>query len=145
MAKVTRKRPYTKHGQVALNKALKTVSNGDGWIDDLGEVGEALKTWKAALVNDLGGEGEVSAMPRAVIELATKTHLMLESVDRFLLEQPSLVNKSRRQLFAVVTQRQALADSLSRYMGQLGLAKRAKQPVSLADYLNAKRDDAKPS
>lgn len=142
MAESTRKRPYTKHGQAALHNALKAVANEDGWVESLGEVGEALKGWKKALVDDLGGESQVSAMQRAVIELATKTHLMLESVDRFLLEQPSLVNKSRRQLFPVVLQRQALADALSRYMNQLGLERKAKQTVSLQDYLATKGEGA---
>jgi len=55
------------------------------------------------------------------MELAVKTYLLLESVDRWLLQQPSLVNKSRRQLFPVILQRQQLADALARYMGQLRL------------------------
>jgi hypothetical protein len=37
------------------------------------------------------------------------------------------VNKRRRCLHPVVRERQALADSLARYMGQLGLERRAKQ------------------
>lgn len=53
----------------------------------------------------------------------------------FLLEQPSLVNKSKRQLFPVVLQRQTLADALSRYMQQLGLKRRAKAAQSLGDLL----------
>lgn len=60
------------------------------------------------------------------MELATKTYLTLESINRFLLEQPSLVNTSRRQLFPVVLQRQQLADSLARYMTMLGLKRRNK-------------------
>ena len=48
-------------------------------------------------------------MERSIVEMATKTHLFLASVDRFLLEQPCLVNRSRRQLFPVVLQRQQLA------------------------------------
>jgi hypothetical protein len=67
--------------------------------------------------------------------MATKTHLFLASVDRFLLEQPCLVNRSRRQLFPVVLQRQQLADALSRYMNQLGLKRRAKPIQSLDDYV----------
>ena len=116
---------------MALNKALKTVSNGDGWIDDLGEVGEALPTWKAALVNDLG-RSEVSAMPRAVIELATKTHLMLESVDRFIgTAQPC------EQVQAATICRGDATPSPGRQPepvhgpGQLGIGKERKQPVSL--------------
>ena len=60
---------------------------------------------------------------------------MLQSVDKFLLEQPSLVNKSKRQLFPVVLQRQTGADALARYMAQLGLKRRAKPAQSLGDLL----------
>ena len=106
-------------------------------------MGEALQAWKAALIDDLGGERAVSAMERSVIELATKTHLLLASVDRFLLEQKSLINKSKRQLFPIVLQRQQLADALARYMGQLGLKRRARPTQTLQDYLAGK--ERKPS
>jgi hypothetical protein len=128
-------RPYLKHGHLALSKALKTIGNQDGWVDNLGDVGEALKAWKAAIIEDLGGESEVSAMELSVIELACKTHLLLASIDRFLLEQKSLINKSRRQLFPIVLQRQTLADALSAYMRQLGMKKKSRPPISLSDYL----------
>lgn len=135
LPKSEQKRPYLKHGHLALSKALKTIGNQDGWVESLGDVGEALKAWKAAIIADLGGEAEVSAMELSVIELATKTHLMLSSIDRFLLEQKSLINKSKRQLFPTVVQRQVLADALSAYMKQLGMKKKAKPPISLSDYL----------
>jgi hypothetical protein len=139
----TKKRAYVQHGHYALSKALKTIGNQDGWVENLGDVGEALKAWKAAIIEDLGGEAEVSAMELSVIELACKTYLLLASVDRFLLEQTSLVNKSKRQLFPIVLQRQALADALSAYMKQLGMKKKRKPPASLTDYLAKKQDGEK--
>jgi hypothetical protein len=126
-----------------LTKALKTIGNQDGWIENLGEVGEALTAWKAAIIDDLGGEAEVSAMELSVIELACKTHLLLASVDRFLLAQSSLINKSKRQLFPIVLQRQTLADALSAYMKQLGMKKKRRPPASLSDYLATKQEDTK--
>ena len=138
LPKSAQKRPYLAHGHHGLAKALRTIGNRDGWVENLGEVGEALKTWRAALINDLGGERAVSAMELSVIELACKTHLLLASVDRFLLEQKSLINKSKRQLFPIVLQRQQLADALARYMGQLGLTRRAKPTQTLQDYLAGK-------
>ena len=138
LPKSAQKRPYFQHGHHALTKALKTVGNHDGWIERLGEVGEALQAWRQAIVDDLGGDQAVSAMELSVIELATKTHLLLASVDRFLLEQKSLINKSKRQLFPIVLQRQHLADALARYMGQLGLTRRARPTQTLQDYLAEK-------
>ena len=74
LSKSAQNRPYIQHGQITLSKALKTISNQDGWIEDLGGVGEALQAWKAAIVGHLGRAAEVSAMELSVIELATKTH-----------------------------------------------------------------------
>ncbi|MFQ5947021.1 MAG: hypothetical protein ACE5NC_12380 [Anaerolineae bacterium] len=134
------RRPYQRHGLVALQNALKGVAERENWLESLGDVGDALKAWKADLVSDLGGEEAVSTQELAVVELAVKTHLLLESVDRWLLEQPSLVNKSRRQLFPVVLQRQQLADALARYMGQLGLKRRARPVPSLQEYIAGTRE-----
>lgn len=144
MPKPTQKRPYQRHGLTALQNALRTVGNGDGWVESLGEVGRELKAWQASIYADLGGEANISAMERSIVELATKTHLMLASIDRFLLAQPSLVNKSRRQLFPVVLQRQTLADALARYMGQLGLKRRARPMPSLQDYLAGRGEETVP-
>jgi hypothetical protein len=97
-----------------------------------------LREWRAAIVADLGGEDQITAMQRAVVDVATRTYLLLESVDRFLLEQSSLVNKSRRQVYPVVLQRQQLADALARYMNQLGLERRAREVPALGEYLASK-------
>ena len=134
------KRDYQRHGLNVLKGALKNCSGQEGWLGDLGDVGEALKAWRMALVEDLGGEDHISAMERSIVELATKTQLLLSSIDKFLLEQPSLVNKRRRQLFPVVLQRQQLADALSRYLSQLGLKRRAKPALTIQDYMAARQD-----
>ena len=127
------RRVYQKHGLYALKGAIKGANGHGDWLESLGDVGVALMAWKADLIADLGGA--VSVQEVAVIDLATRTRLMLESVDRWLLQQPSLVNKSRRQLFPVVLQRQQLADALARYMKDLGLQRRARPVQSLQGYI----------
>jgi hypothetical protein len=139
--KKTYGRPQT-HRLYALKRAVAEA--GDQWISALGETGQALRDWRDGIISDLGGPDAVSAQERAIVELATKTYLMVESIDRFLLEQPSLVNKSRRQLFPVVLQRQQLADSLARYMTMLGLKRRAKKVPKLSEYLITKTGDHAP-
>ncbi len=132
------RRVYQKHGLYALKGAIKEANGHGDWLESLGDVGVTLKAWKADLVADLGGEEAVSTQERAVVDMAVRTHLMLESVDRWLLQQPSLVNKSRRQLFPVVLQRQQLADALARYMKDLGLQRRARPVPSLQGYIEGK-------
>jgi hypothetical protein len=137
-------RAYHRSGFESVGKALSSIHRlrGDAWIESLGKTGEVLREWRGAIITDLGGEETISAQERAVVELATRTYLLLESVDRYLLGLPSLVNKRRRQLFAVVLQRQQLADALARYMGQLGLERRAKQVPDLQAYIAAKEREA---
>jgi hypothetical protein len=132
------KRDYQKHGLYTITKTLQRMNDPESWLASLGEVGRGLKEWRAAILQDLGGESNVSSMELAIVEMAAKTHLMLASVDQFLLAQTSLINKSKRQLFPVVLQRQTLADALARYMGQLGLKRRATPTATLADYLAGK-------
>ncbi len=90
--------------------------------------------WKDALIEDLGGEEQVSAQQLTVLELAARTKVLLDGIDAWLFEQPSLVNKRDRKLFTVVKERQQLADSLARYMSMLGLERRSKV-YDLADYV----------
>jgi hypothetical protein len=72
-----------------------------------------------------------------------KTKLLLDSIDAWLVKQPSLVNHRKRALLPVVLQRQQLADALARYMTQLGLERKAKQVLSLSDYLTKGKDSDK--
>jgi len=72
----------------------------------------------------------------AVIDLSVKTRLLLDSIDAWLLTQPSLINARKRALLPAVRERQALADALARYLGQLGLERKAKD-VDIAAQLAA--------
>jgi len=129
-----RRREYHQHGLSALQNALARVEEGEDWTEAHGPVGEALRAWRTDLIDALGGDDVVSPQERALVELATRTHLMVESVDRFILGMPSLVNKSKRSIFAVVRERQALADALARYLSLLGLERRAKPAPTLDDW-----------
>jgi len=88
--------------------------------------GRALVRWRLELVNDLGGEDNISSQQAALIELSVRSKLMIDSIDNWILSQPSLINKSKKAVLPVVIQRQQLADGLSRYLGQLGLERRIK-------------------
>ena len=124
-------RTYSKHGLTAMKSALSKP--GANVIDGRTKVGRALAEWREELVIDLGGESVVSTQQFAVIDLAVKTKLLLDSIDGWLLQQPSLVNKRKKAVLPVVRERQHLADALARYMQQLGLERR-KQTVDLQDY-----------
>jgi hypothetical protein len=130
-------RTYVKHGLNTLKKAAKEL--GERAIDGRTAVGKTLRHWRADLIEDLGGPLVASTQQLAIVDLAVKTKLLVDSIDAWLFAQPTLVNSRRRTLLPVVLQRQQLADSLARYLNQLGLEKRTRNVPDLHDYLQARR------
>ncbi len=126
------KRDYQKHGLTTAKQAMRQW--GERVLDQRTTQFRELQAWKDALIDDMGGPDEVTAQRLTIIDLAAKTKILLDGIDAWLFEQPSLVNKSKRQLFAVVKERQQLADSLATYMSMLGLERRAKV-LDLGDYV----------
>ena len=97
---------------------------------------KALVQWRQDLIKDLGGD--VSTQEDAIVSLAVKTKLLLDSIDVWLLQQPTLIIKKKRAIIPAVAQRQTLADALARYMSMLGLERKSKL-TSLSEILA--RDD----
>ena len=124
---------------------MKRAVNGLGnrVIDKRTATGKALAKWRADLIADLGGDDAISTQRVALIELAVKSKLLLDSIDTWLLTQPTLVNVRKRSLIPIVLQRQTLADGLARYLTQLGLERRHKVKT-ISDLLNGK-DDTTPA
>ncbi|NGZ11154.1 MAG: hypothetical protein CV088_17535 [Nitrospira sp. LK70] len=130
------KRYYTKHGLTTLKKAVRVL--GGRAIDRRTALGRALEDWRQSILQDLGGVDQTSTQQRQVIDLAVKTKLILDSIDAYLVKQPSLVNHRKRMVLPVVIQRQQMADALARYMTQLGLERKVKVLPSLSEYLHGK-------
>jgi hypothetical protein len=118
-----------------LKRAVKNL--GGRTIDMRTALGKSLAQWRHQLIGDLGGPGAISTQQAAVVDLAVKTKLLLDSIDAWLLTRPSLIDKKRRALLPVVRERQQLADALARYLSQLGLDRKAAPAVDLQTYLNA--------
>ena len=113
-----------KHG---LNMRKRAIYGLDfKQLDRRYRVGRALAEWRDALISDLGGKGAVSTQQEALADLCVRSKLMLDSIDNWLMQQPSLINHRKRTLLPVVVQRQVLADALARYLGQLGLERKTK-------------------
>lgn len=123
-----------RHGLSLMKRALK--AGGARALDRRTRVSKALDHWRDQLISDLGGSEQISTQQRAIINVAVKTKLLLDSVDAWLLQQPSLINLRKRAVHPAILQRQQLADSLIRAMVQLGLERKAKVLPSLSEYLN---------
>ena len=133
-----RKKPRgttTQPGYWAAKRALQRW--GDHVIDGRSRVARMLDEFRDELLRDLGGREAVSQQERVIVDMAVRTHLLVTSVDNYLLSLGSLVNRRKRALWPVVRERVALADSLARYMGQLGLKRREKPIPDLNTYLSS--------
>jgi hypothetical protein len=127
--RVRRRRGYRRSGFYALKTTLRQL--GPRVIDKRTSIGKALAAWRADLVRDLGGHDALSTQQHAMVELLCRQKLLLESIDAWLLVQPSLVNARKRSLLPVVRERQQVADALARYLAQLGL-QRQTAPLDVA-------------
>jgi len=126
--------PPDVHGLYRLRRGVEELAKrGLRPVRGNTQIGRALARWRGQLVRDLGGNPSTAQV--AIVDLAARTRLMLDSIDSWLVAQPSLVNKRKRCLLPVVTQRQVLADALARYLQALGLERKAKPLPSLDDYL----------
>ncbi len=126
-------RTHSKHGLTTLKQAVRGL--GGRVIDRRTTLGKALTKWRGDLIQDLGGRENISTQQEALVDLAVKSKLILDSIDSWLLTQPSLVNARKRSLLPAVKERQQLADGLARYLGQLGL-KRVVKTVTLDEVLD---------
>jgi hypothetical protein len=125
-----------KHGHYSLARRLKNAglkrSDGRSAL-------ERLKAdWKADVRLSRGGE--LSPQQEALLEAASNTWLMLSSVDAWLLDQESLVNRRRRELLPVVQQRAALVRTLRELLGDIGLERTpARRPLLDAVFASYRR------
>jgi hypothetical protein len=127
-----KRRRYDRHGLVTLKASVRAL--GPRVIDKRTRLGKQLAEWRADLIRDLGGKPSTAEL--ALVDLAVRSKLMLDSIDAWLLVQPSLVNARKRAVLPVVRERQAQADGLLRALDRLGLASRAQEPpASLAEYI----------
>jgi hypothetical protein len=70
-------RIYSKHGLNTLRNSLRY--SGNALTSRRYKVGRVLWEWRQELVRDVGGEAAISTQQLAVIDLAVKTKLLLDS------------------------------------------------------------------
>ena len=125
-------RPRT-HGITALRRSVEGL--GNRVVSRRYKVGRALWTWRSELLADLGGIEAVSTQELALLEEAVKTKLMLDSIDAWILQQKTLINKRTRGVLPAVRDRQSLVSTLRGLLSDLGLKRRGRNEPSLSEYL----------
>src|SRR2546426_2066224 len=130
-----RRRSYLKSGVYTLKKAVQTLGSR-ALPPKSTALGRALHEWREALIVDLGGAETISTQQLALVELAVRTKLLVDSVDAYVLAMPSPVNRQRRCLHPVVRERSALVGQLQSILRDLGLERRHRE-VDIAAQLAA--------
>jgi hypothetical protein len=130
-------RSYQKSGLYTLKRAVQTLGSRT-LPSSRTALGRALREWRSSLIEDLGGENAVTTQQLAVVDLAVRTKLLVDSVDAYVLAMESPVNKRSRCLYPVVKERQALVSQLQSLLRDLGLERRVKQALDLNTYLATK-------
>jgi hypothetical protein len=72
-------------------------------IDQRTVAARHLLDWRRDLLDDLGGDSAISAAQRTLVDVAIRTRLYLDHVDAFLMEQPTLVVRRKRNRLAFVS------------------------------------------
>jgi len=136
------RRPYHRAGLHVVSRALPYLLErvADPAIPDeaLSPVERAARAWRLEVLEDLGGSEAVPAARVALLDAATGTKILLDSLDRYvfeLAEGGGLVSRRTRKAFAVVSDRMRVADSLTRQLQALGLERKAPRTPSLAEYI----------
>ena len=119
-----------------LRKQLSVLTTRK--LDGRTALGNALREFRQDLIADLGGPSEVTRAQEEVIEVCARTKVLLDSIDDFLFQQKSIINKSKRQLIPIALQRQIYADSLVKNLEKLGLQRKVKPMQDLTSYLQSK-------
>src|SRR5436309_8872640 len=92
-----------KHGYYRRKVMLKDVALLN--ISRQTALGRAITAKADAIFADRGGKETFSELQRDIVNRYLITELQIQGIDRWLLEQPSLINKSRRMIYPIVNER----------------------------------------
>lgn len=117
------------------------VTEGSTGLDRRSAVGRAVERWRRELLADLGGVENLSTAALAVVEEAVHTKLILDSLNAWLLQQPTLVDPKTRRVIQAVHDRNKLVYLLSHLLLTLGLKRREGDDATLVTYFTEQGDD----
>ena len=76
-------------------------------------------------------------MERTLVDVAARSHVLLCSVDSYILKLRNPVDLRRHVLWGIIAQRDTMVNSFARVIEKLGLQRRAKAIPSITEYMAA--------
>lgn len=116
----------------------KILVKGLAVVDGRLHAARVIKRWQRELANDLGGMGALSTAQRTLLELSTRTRLLLEHVDAELMQRKTIILKRKGKLLPLVGERMKIADVLTRQLLALGLERKSTVIQALPAYIEQK-------
>jgi hypothetical protein len=115
-----------------LKAALKAVPLTA--IDRRTTLGAEVFRRREQILSDKGGAENVSELMLDLIDRYLRSTILLESIDSFLFQQTTLVNRKKKSLLPLVQQRTQLVDSSLRLAQAIGL-ERVKPKRRFSEYV----------
>jgi hypothetical protein len=113
------------HGHYARKVQLRDITLLD--ISRQTSLGRQVCAKADAIFNDRGGRANCSELERDLVNRYLVTELLVQSIDCWLLEQPSLINKRRRSLYPIVVERNKLVETSLKLASAIGLDRQQKK------------------
>jgi hypothetical protein len=136
--------PSQTHGVKSLKRAINTL--GRRTIDKRTRVGKRHAHLRDTVIDALGGRAVLTPQKKLLVDEVILTKLMLDSVNHWIVAQPTIINKRQKSVIAAVRDRNGLVNILRALLQDLGLERHATLVPTLADYLSTKaKSDAEDS
>jgi hypothetical protein len=140
-------REYHKSRAHQLKNELPTliarISDASIQPGDLSPLERCAREYRQALIQDLGGDHEITTAQRSLVSVITGSWLILQTIDAYVFETAQshgLINRRKRSLYRVTEQRMQVADSLTKQLDKLGITRRAKPLLTIDELLRAKEN-----
>jgi hypothetical protein len=125
-------RRYDRSGYMTISRAvphlLKRISDDE--VTDLTPVESAAKEFREGVIADCGGRAALTHTKLALISSATGSWIILNTLDRFVLDlaqTQGLTSRRHKRVWPVVEARGRLAEGFARTLALIGLEKRAPE------------------
>jgi len=120
------------HGFWTVKKAVNTARQR--LLSRRTLLGRAVAEWRAQVIQDLGGEKDLSQLQLDTLDRLLSTKILLDTVDGIIATLPSPVNRRTHTLHPVVRERQQLVETERKLRADLGLERRRPAIRSLREY-----------
>jgi hypothetical protein len=127
-------RNSAKSGHYALEKSLKR----DGFSVLTRRQRETVAEWRRNIEADAGGREQLSQLKQFQLERLLVTEVLIQSLDSWLLQQKSIINRRKKSAIPLLEQRSRLAETSLKLCAAIGLQRQSREVPSLSEYLREK-------